>query len=268
MAEEFDIALASGRVHAQRFGDHGAPLVLAVHGLSANMHAFDYLAPSLVADGGRQVVAVDLRGRGGSESTAPGSYGLQSHARDMLELATLLGHGRFDWVGWSLGALIGIAAAQFEPVRIRRLGLIDHAGRSDERAVAAVIAGLDRLDLDLPNEKDYVTHVEAVSPIRPFTDFWRAFYAYEFRRTSKAACLEDVHDVAGRDWRQSWQHLTMPVTLVRCRYTLNGGLVVPDDVVADFASTVPTLAVVNVDADHFTVMTHGPAAAALRAVVD
>ena len=108
MATEFDLDLASGRVHAQRFGEPDAPLVLAVHGLSANMHGFDYLAPLLVADGERQVVAVDLRGRGGSESTAPGTYGLESHARDMFEVATLLGHDRFDWVGWSLGALIGI----------------------------------------------------------------------------------------------------------------------------------------------------------------
>jgi pimeloyl-ACP methyl ester carboxylesterase len=167
MVAEFDLDLASGRVHAQRFGELDAPLVLAVHGLSANMHGFDHLAPLLVADGGHQVVAVDLRGRGGSESTAPGTYGLASHARDMFEVATLLGHDRFEWVGWSLGALIGIRASQLEPGRIRSLGLIDHAGRSDERAVAAVFAGLNRLDLDLPTAEDYVTQVEAVSLIRP-----------------------------------------------------------------------------------------------------
>src|SRR5512141_2192461 len=111
MAVEFDLDLASGRLHAQRFGEPDAPLVLAVHGLSANMHGFDYLAPLLVADGERQVVAVDLRGRGGSESTAQGTDGLESHARDMFEAATVLGEEQFDWIGWSLGALIGIVAA-------------------------------------------------------------------------------------------------------------------------------------------------------------
>ena len=59
----------------------------------------------------------------------------------------------------------------------------------------------------------------------------------------------------------------MPVALVRCRQPLNGGLVVPDDVAADIASTVKTLTVTDVDADHFTVMTHEPAAEALRALV-
>ena len=59
----------------------------------------------------------------------------------------------------------------------------------------------------------------------------------------------------------------MPVALVRCRQPLGGGLVVPDDVAADIASTVPGLTVTDVDADHFTVMTHAPAAEALRALV-
>lgn len=267
MADEFDLALTSGRLHAQRFGDPEAPLVLAVHGLSANMHGFDFIAAHLVAEGGRQVVAVDLRGRGGSPATAPGTYGLESHVRDMFEAATLLGHDQFDWVGWSLGALIGIVATKIEPHRIRRLGLIDHAGRSDESAIAAVFAGLNRLDLDPASAQDYVAEVEAASPIRPFTDFWRSYYTYEYRRTSKAACLEDGRDAAAHDWPGSWRHLTVPVALVRCVQPLNGGLVVPDDVAIEFGSTVPTLTITDVDADHFTVMTHRPAAEALRALV-
>src|ERR1700759_2519918 len=101
MAEEFDLDLASGCMHAQRFGDPDAPMVIAVPGLSANMHGFDHLAAHLVADSDHQVAAVDLRGRGKSETTGRGTYGLQSHARDMFEAATLLGQDRFDWIGWS-----------------------------------------------------------------------------------------------------------------------------------------------------------------------
>jgi pimeloyl-ACP methyl ester carboxylesterase len=268
MAQEFDLDIPSGRVHAQRFGEPDAPLVIAVHGLSANMRGFDYFAPLLAADRDRQVVAIDLRGRGGSDITPSGTYGLPSHARDIFEVATLLGQERFDWIGWSLGALIGIHAAGLEPGRIRSLGLIDHAGGSDESALAAVIAGLDRLELDVPDTEQYVAAIETVSPIRPFTDFWRRFYAYEYRRTNKAACLEDVHDVAQRDWPLSWRHLTMPVALVRCSQPFRDGFVVPEAVAAEIASSVPTLTRTDVDADHFTVMTHAPAAEALGALLD
>jgi len=103
---EFDLKLASGTVHAHRWGSPDAPLALCVHGLSANAHAFDYLAER-IAGSSRQMVAFDLRGRGRSEITPPGSYGLTAHAQDALEAATVLGADRFDYVGWSLGALIG-----------------------------------------------------------------------------------------------------------------------------------------------------------------
>ena len=200
---------------------------------------------SLVDDGGRQVVAVDLRGRGGSESTAPGSYGLQSHARDMFELATLLGHDRFDWVGWSLGALIGIAAAQMEPGRIRRLGMIDHAGRSDEqrrrgsdrRPRPARSGDANREGLCGPGrggEPDPSVHRLLARRSTPTSSGGPA----------RRPAWKTVHDVAGRDWRQcvaaldnAGQPGAVPVR------PLNGGLVVPDDVVADIASTVPTIAV-------------------------
>jgi pimeloyl-ACP methyl ester carboxylesterase len=122
----------------------------------------------------------------------------------MFEVATLLGRHTFDWVGWSLGALIGIVASGIEPGRIRRLGLIDHTSRSDESAVAAVIVGLNRLDLAVPTAEKYVTPVQAASPIRPFTDFWRRYYAYEFRRTDKEACLSQRR--SGRSWRCLRRH--------------------------------------------------------------
>ena len=119
---ELDLKLASGTVHARRWGSPDAPLALWVHGLSANLHAFDYLAER-IAGPSRQLVALDLRGRGRSEITAPGSYGLTAHAQDALEAATLLGADRFDYVGWSLGALIGITGAGLAGERLRSLAL-------------------------------------------------------------------------------------------------------------------------------------------------
>src|SRR5919197_6061780 len=89
-SEEFDLDLSRGVVHAQRWGPPDAPLVLCVHGLSANMHAFDFLAERLAAPA-RQVVAIDLHGRGRSARTPPGSYGLAAHAADVLEVADSLG---------------------------------------------------------------------------------------------------------------------------------------------------------------------------------
>jgi hypothetical protein len=41
---DFDLNLPSGRVRARRWGAEGAPLLLCIHGLSANLCGFTYLA--------------------------------------------------------------------------------------------------------------------------------------------------------------------------------------------------------------------------------
>lgn len=82
---DIDLTLPSGRVRARRWGADDAPLLLCVHGLSANLCGFAWLAERLASD--RQVVAIDLRGRGRSEITPPDSCGLDNHARDILALS-------------------------------------------------------------------------------------------------------------------------------------------------------------------------------------
>ena len=79
--EDCDIALESGRLRVRRWGAADAPAVLCVPGISANLCGFDRLAERLAGDT-LQLVAIDLRGRGHSDVTGPGTYGWRSHARD------------------------------------------------------------------------------------------------------------------------------------------------------------------------------------------
>jgi alpha-beta hydrolase superfamily lysophospholipase len=88
---ERDLELSAGRLHAQRFGAPNARQALAVHGLSANMHGFEALGERLAARG-LQVVAVDLRARGRSEVTPPGTLAAQAawgSATSLLGLAMI-----------------------------------------------------------------------------------------------------------------------------------------------------------------------------------
>ena len=62
--EDCDIALESGRLRMRRWGAADAPAVVCVPGLSANLCGFDRLAERLAGDT-LQLVAIDLRGRGG-----------------------------------------------------------------------------------------------------------------------------------------------------------------------------------------------------------
>jgi pimeloyl-ACP methyl ester carboxylesterase len=271
----FDLTLPSGRVKCRRIGAEDQPLTVLVHGLSAHMHGFDQVAERL-ASPGRCLVMIDLRGRGRSEITASGSYGLDSHCSDVLEVASRRGAERFDLVGWSMGALIGILAANRAPGRIRRLVLIDHAGRMDPEAVGKIVKGLMRLDMVVETRADYVAAIRAAGAISAWTPFWERYFDYELGpfdegfkpTTSRAACLEDLEDTQRRDWPSLWSGVKAPALLVRCQNPLGGGFIVPESVRDAIKRAIPLIRVVEDSSDHYTVMTSEPAARAMRAFLD
>lgn len=109
----------SHRMAYAQWGDAQAPwVVVCVHGLARQGRDFDVLAQALVqrARGPVRVVCPDVVGRGRSDWLAdPQAYQLPTYAADMLALLSQL-HGqapveRLDWVGTSMGGLIGLAVA-------------------------------------------------------------------------------------------------------------------------------------------------------------
>jgi len=111
-------------------------VVLCVHGLTRQGRDFDELARALVAraDGKIRVVCPDVAGRGHSDwLKEPHAYAVPSYAADMLALLAQLNAehaiGTLDYVGTSMGGLIGMAIAGSPklplPVPIRRLVLND-----------------------------------------------------------------------------------------------------------------------------------------------
>ncbi len=96
---------------------HHAHVVVCVHGLSRQGRDFDVLAKRLMGPDGQRcrVVAVDVAGRGMSDWLPdPTLYQIPQYAADLVTLLfTLRGQGAqtIDWVGTSMGGLIGIAVA-------------------------------------------------------------------------------------------------------------------------------------------------------------
>ncbi len=98
------------------------PLVLGLHGLTANAAWFTPLAEAL---GGRvTLVAPHLRGRGGSEGL-PGPYGLDAHVDDLRGLVAALGRRPDLVVGHGLGAWVATRLAYRAPDLAPRLLLLD-----------------------------------------------------------------------------------------------------------------------------------------------
>lgn len=119
-----------------QWGQLDAPhVVLCVHGLTRQGRDFDVLAQALcqrAADLGQslRVVCPDVVGRGKSGWLKnPAQYQLPTYVGDMFALLAKLQPRTLDWVGTSMGGLIGLAVAGFAQVppfaKIRRLVLND-----------------------------------------------------------------------------------------------------------------------------------------------
>ncbi|MCE1191048.1 MAG: alpha/beta hydrolase [Acidovorax sp.] len=132
-------APATGATHRMAYWEWNATgnprhphVVVCVHGLSRQGRDFDTLARTLSAHA--RVVCPDVVGRGQSDWLAdPMGYQIPQYAADMLALLAQLHQqapiGTLDWVGTSMGGLIGMGIAGQPglplPAPVRRMVLND-----------------------------------------------------------------------------------------------------------------------------------------------
>jgi 3-oxoadipate enol-lactonase len=279
--EDSDIPLESGRLRVRRWGAADAPAVVCVPGLTANLCGFDRLAEQLAGDT-RQLVAIDLRGRGRSDVTAPGTYGWRNHARDVLAVADAVGARSFAVIGQSSGAAIAMTCAQLEPSRVERLVLVDLAGSPDERAGVPIVAALSRLGTVYPSAQAAIALIKQIGIVPEWDQYWDRYFTYELRdvdggvtaRTDRGAVLEDLGYGNAMYWSDPeapihalWNAITVPTLLLRAqREILPGfGFILPAAEAERFAAAVRSARVVEIDANHYTINTHDDSIAAIGA---
>ena len=114
--------------HRMRYVEWGDPhnprVLVCVHGLTRNARDFDYFAERL-ADAYR-VVCPDIAGRGRSEwLRVKSDYTYPVYCTDMAALIGKLGAETVDWVGTSMGGIIGMILASLPGSPLRKLVLND-----------------------------------------------------------------------------------------------------------------------------------------------
>ena len=105
-------------------GPKGARTVLCVHGLTRNGRDFDALAEALSAT--CRVVCPDMPGRGKSDWLKdPADYDYPVYLADMAALIARLDVDAVDWVGTSMGGLVGMRLAAQPGAPVRRFVIND-----------------------------------------------------------------------------------------------------------------------------------------------
>lgn len=103
------------------WGDSGNPKVaLCVHGLTRNARDFDALAGALSAS--HRVLCVDVAGRGRSDWLSGAEhYRPETYLADLRSLLADLGVSEVDWVGTSMGGVLGMRVAGSKDLAERRV---------------------------------------------------------------------------------------------------------------------------------------------------
>ena len=165
------------RAYGLSYADWGtagpARTVVCVHGLTRNGHDFDHLARVLAAD--RRVLCPDVVGRGLSDPLSnPEDYALPTYIGHMVQLLQKLALDEVDWVGTSMGGLIGMGLAAMPESPIRRLVLND-VGPFLPKAALEYINSYLGLDLRFPSLEALEAHLRDIhAGFGPLTDAeWR-----------------------------------------------------------------------------------------------
>jgi len=261
--------------HGSRAGDRGGPPdVVCVHGLTRQGRDFDHLAADLSRD--RRVVCPDVVGRGRSDRLVdPSDYGYPRYVADMVTLIARLDVERVDWVGTSMGGLIGLFLAATPGNPIRRLVLNDVGPFLPSAALAAIVDGLG--EKVFPDLEALERHLrEASAGFGPLTDAqWHhlARHSAETRPDGtvarnydpaiavplRAAPVEDV------DLWPVWDAVRCPVLVVRGEQSP----LLSEATVAEMCRRGPGVEVVTVpDTGHAPMLMEPGQIAAVRGFLD
>ncbi len=201
-----------------------APVVCA-HGLTRNGRDFDMLAEKLAES--RIVVCPDVVGRGKSDWLPdPALYGYPQYLADMTALIARLDAKEVDWVGTSMGGLIGMMLAAQTASPIRRLVLNDVGPFIPAAALERIASylGADPTFLAEDALEIYLRHIHA--PFGPLTDQqWHHLAQHSARRRDDGmvglaydpgiAAVFSMGEIADVDLWSLWDSVTCPVLVIR-----------------------------------------------------
>lgn len=212
---------------AYREWGSGPRTIICVHGLTRNGRDFDMLAADLAERLDARVICPDVVGRGRSGRLAnPDHYGYSQYLADMAVLLARLDVEQVDWVGTSMGGLIGMMLAAQPNSPLRRLVVNDVGPFVPKVALERIgdYVGLDPVFPDLAAVETYMRshyagfgaltdtqwrHMAETSADRQADGCYRLAYDPGISRIFKTSAIGDV------DLWPLWSLIRQPTLVVR-----------------------------------------------------
>ena len=219
--------------HLMRYWEWGAEenpnVVICVHGLTRNGRDFDLLAEALAAN--YRVICPDVVGRGESDwLDNPEDYAYPQYVADMLSLLAALNLSSVQWVGTSMGGIIGMFIAAQADTPIKKLILNDIGAFVPQSALQRIAEYLVLPPKTFPNLAMGEQHLRRVhAPFGQLSDqHWqrltknslRALSSGEYRFAYDPAIaypfqqLASLQEIEAVDLSPVWAAITCPVALI------------------------------------------------------
>lgn len=220
------------RLNVLEWGNAANPRALVcVHGLTRNAHDFDYVARALCED--YRVIAIDMAGRGGSDYLSNAAhYNYGSYMLDCLSVMEQMGIARADWLGTSMGGIIGMMIAAMHPDHINRLILNDIGAFISKESLARIVEYVSQTPEWFSTQEEaqnILCRNAATFGIHDETH-WQHLFAHSIRRNADATFsfafdphildplraetnnFETLHDI---NLTELWQAVKAPVLILR-----------------------------------------------------
>ncbi|HEY3919796.1 MAG TPA: alpha/beta hydrolase [Stellaceae bacterium] len=202
-----------------------APVLLCIHGLTRNSRDFDVLAQALSSH--YRVICPDMPGRGKSDWLVdPADYNYAVYLADIAALVARLDVARVDWLGTSMGGIIGMLFAAQPGAPLGKLVINDVGPLVPKAAIERIAAyvGLNPGFADLGAFEAVLRRVHA--PFGPLSDAqWSHLATHSSRRNPDGSIGFNYDPKIAEAFRQgpiedvdlwsTWDAIACPVLALR-----------------------------------------------------
>lgn len=192
------------RMAYREWGDPQNPRVLVcVHGLTRNSLDFCHIADALSST--YRVIAPDVVGRGESDfHPEPMAYNTLTYAADMVTLLARLNVETVDWLGTSMGGLIGMLLAGHprSPIRCLILNDVGPILSKDALERIAGYVGNPYEFSDIETARRYARLIFTPFALPTEAD-WESLYESTFKATASGGCRFNYDRLIGQPLKQA-----------------------------------------------------------------
>ena len=245
------------------YNDSGSagPVLVLLHGLTANAHAFDALIPGFTEC--YRVICPDLRGNGLSDKPDTG-YTVEDHVQDILSLISHIGTGKVYLGGHSFGGYLAFYIAAHYPDVVNRVVILDAAKAMNPNTPKMLSVAISRLDATYPGFDEYIEQVKKAA----YIDFWDpamlSYYRADVQNLPgggvKPRCnimvIGQKSMALGKiKWPELIEQITLPTILINAldNYTL-GEPLLPPAIAKETVAGMKNAEYAGVQGNHLTML--------------